>query len=276
MGVLDGKVALITGAARGQGRSHAVTFAREGANVVLTDLCAELPSVTYPMPAAVELDETAQLVRDVGGQAITQIADVRDGGALDQLVSSGLDAFGRIDIVCANAGISTYGKLWEFSRAQFDEMISINLTGVWETCRAALPQMIERGEGGSLIATSSCAGLRGFPNAGHYSAAKHGVVGLMKSFAVELGEQSIRANAVCPFTVATKMIMNEVGYSHMTGGQDPTEEAARKIFQSMNILPTPWIEPEDVSAVYLLLASDAGRFITGQAIAIDAGFLQHM
>jgi NAD(P)-dependent dehydrogenase (short-subunit alcohol dehydrogenase family) len=155
-------------------------------------------------------------------------------------------------------------------------MIAINLIGVWETCRAVVPQLIEQGEGGSLIATSSCAGLRGFRNAGHYSAAKHGVVGLMKSFAIELGEYQIRSNAVCPFTVGTPMIMNEASYSDMTGGADPTEAGARRALESMNLLPTPWIEPEDVSAVYLLLASDAGRYITGQALAVDAGFLQNM
>jgi SDR family mycofactocin-dependent oxidoreductase len=273
MGSLDGKVALITGAARGQGRSHAVTFAREGASLVLTDVCTTLPTVTYEMASEADLDETAELVRAAGGEVLTSVADVRDGAAMDELVARGLAAFGRIDIVCANAGIATYGQLWEFSRAEFDEMVSVCLTGVWETCRAALPQMIERGEGGSLIATSSCAGLRGFAYAGSYSAAKHGVVGLMKSFAGELGMHNIRANAVCPFTVATKMIMNETSYALMTGGEDPTEEAARVIFQEKNLLPIPWIEPEDVSAVMLLLASDAGRYITGQAIAVDAGFL---
>jgi SDR family mycofactocin-dependent oxidoreductase len=275
MGKLDGKVALITGAARGQGRSHAVAFAREGAKLVVTDICADLPSVRYEMPTESDLEETVALVRAAGGEIVSSVADVRDGDAMEALVARGLDAFGRIDIVCANAGISTYGRLWELSRAEFDEMISVCLTGVWETCRAALPQMIQRGDGGALIATSSCAGLRGFQNAGHYSAAKHGVVGLMKSLAIELGGHSIRANAVCPFTVATKMIMNEVNYSLMTGGQDPTEDAARKVFQRMNLLPTPWIQPEDVTALFLLLASDEGRFITGQAIAIDAGFLQH-
>jgi SDR family mycofactocin-dependent oxidoreductase len=273
MGKLDGKVALITGAARGQGRSHAVAFAREGADLLLMDLCHDLPSLSYGLAGEDDLRETVAQAEAEGANVISTVADVRDGAALDSLVAAGIKEFGRLDVVCANAGISGYGPLWEFSREEFDEMVSICLTGTWETCRAALPPMLERGEGGSLIATSSCAGLRGFAYAGHYSAAKHGIVGLMKSFAAELGSQKIRANAVCPFTVATPMIQNDAGYALMTGGE-PDEAAARVVFEGMNLLPTPWIEPEDVTAIYMLLASDEGRFITGQAIAVDAGFLQ--
>jgi SDR family mycofactocin-dependent oxidoreductase len=264
---LEGKVALITGAARGQGRSHAVGFAREGASLVLTDICADLASVHYRMGTADELEQTIELVRAAGGDVVAQAADARDGEAMDTVVALGLERFGRIDVVCANAGISGHGRLWEISRADFDEMVSVCLTGVWETCRSALPQMIDRGEGGVLIATSSCAGLRGFPGAGHYSAAKHGVVGLMKSFAAELGGHGIRSNAVCPFTVRTEMITNELGRSLAE---------KRERYQSLNLLPTPWAEPEDVTALLVLLASDEGRYITGQAIAIDSGFLQHM
>jgi (+)-trans-carveol dehydrogenase len=275
MGKLDGKVALITGAARGQGRSHAVTFAREGADVVLTDICAPLPSVPYPLATPDDLEETVRLVQQTGRRAVSREADVRDGAALEQLVADGLEAFGRLDIVCANAGISTMGPAWELTREQWDEMISVCLTGSWETFRATIPTLIAQGEGGSLIATSSCAGLKGFGNCAHYSAAKHGIVGLMKTLAIELGPHNIRANAVCPFSVATPMILNEPTYELMTGGVDPTFAAAKEVFQSLNLLPTPWAEVEDVSAMYLMLACDDGRFITGQALALDAGFLQH-
>jgi SDR family mycofactocin-dependent oxidoreductase len=275
MGKLDGKVALITGAARGQGRSHATTFAKEGADVVLVDLCAQLPTVPYDLADSADLEETVSLVEAEDRRALAVEADVRDGAAMDAIVTEAMSTFGRIDIVCANAGISTMGSAWELTREQWDEMISVCLTGSWETFRASVPQMVERGEGGSLIATSSCAGLRGFGNMAHYSAAKHGIVGLMKTLAIELGPHNIRANAVCPFSVGTPMILNEPTYGLMTGGADPTYEAAKDVFESLNLLPTPWAETEDVSAIYLLLASDEGRFMTGQAIALDAGFLQH-
>jgi (+)-trans-carveol dehydrogenase len=273
MGKLDGKVALVTGAARGQGRSHAVTFAREGADVIITDLCGQLDSVKYGMAVEDDLAETQRAVEETGRRAVSVVADVREPGAMADLVQQGLDAFGRIDVVAANAGISTYGPLWEFSQDEWDEAIGVNLTGVWQTFKAVVPQMIERGEGGSIIATASCAGLRGFGNASAYTASKHGVVGLVRSLAIELAPHSIRVNVVCPFSVETPMILNEATYDLMTGGQDPTYAAARDVFASLNLLPIPWVQPEDVSNAYLFLASDDSRYITGLALPVDAGYM---
>lgn len=273
MGKLDGKVALITGAARGQGRSHAVTFAREGADVIITDICRQLGSVPYGMSGDDDLATTQRLVEETGRRALSAVADVREAGAMADVVRQGLDAFGHIDIVAANAGISTYGALWEFSQEEWDDAIGVNLTGVWQTFKAVVPSMIERGQGGSIIATASCAGLRAFGFASAYSASKHGVVGLVRSLAIELAPHSIRVNVVCPFSVETPMILNESTYELMTAGQNPTYEAARDAFASMNLLPIPWVQPEDVSNAYLFLASEDSRYITGLALTVDAGYM---
>jgi NAD(P)-dependent dehydrogenase (short-subunit alcohol dehydrogenase family) len=220
-----------------------------------------------------DLAETQRLVEDAGGRAVSVIGDVRDEATVVGAVEEGLEAFGHIDVVAANAGISTYGPLWEFSQEEWDESIAVNLTGVWQTIKAVVPHMIERGQGGSIIATSSCAGLRGFGNASAYSAGKHGVVGLVRSLAIELAPHSIRANVVCPFSVETPMILNEPTYALMTGGQDPTYEAARDVFQSLNLLPIPWVDAQDVTNAYMFLASDESRYITGLALPVDAGYM---
>lgn len=270
---LEGKVAFVTGAARGQGRSHAVGFAREGADVVLLDVCSALPTVEYPMPTGDDLAETVRLVEEAGGRAVASVGDVRDAGAVRAAVERGLEAFGRLDVVAANAGISTYGALWEIGEEAWDELLDINAKGVWQTIRATVPHLIEQGTGGSIIATASCAGLKGFGFAGAYSASKHAVVGMVKSVAIELAPHGIRANIVCPFSVGTEMIINQPTFDLMTGGENGTYEAAAEAFQALNLFPIPWIEPADVTNLYLFLASEESRYMTGLAIPVDAGFM---
>jgi SDR family mycofactocin-dependent oxidoreductase len=270
---LEGKVAFITGGARGQGRSHAVGFAREGADVVLLDACSPIESVPYPMPSEDDLAETVALVERAGARAVATVGDVRDAAAVRDAVDRGLEAFGHIDIVAANAGIVSYGPLWEITEDAWNEMLAVNVTGVWQTIRATVPHMIERGQGGSVIATSSCAGLKGFGFAGHYSAAKHAVVGMIRSLAIEIAPHAIRANVVCPFSVGTDMILNEPTYEVMTGGANPTFEGGREAFQSLNLLPIPWVDTSDVTNLFVFLASDESRYMTGIAIPVDAGFM---
>jgi (+)-trans-carveol dehydrogenase len=272
-GRLAGKVALITGAARGQGRSHAVGFAREGADVILIDVCETLPTVGYPMATPEDLDETVRLVEEAGGRAVAATGDVRSAADLKGVLDRGLDAFGHLDVVAANAGISTYGALWETAEEQWDEMLDVNAKGVWQTLKATVPTLIEQGRGGSVIATSSCAGIRGFGYASAYSAAKHAVVGMVKSLAIEIVPHNVRANVVCPFSVGTGMIINQPTYDLMTGGPGGTYEDSAAAFQSMNLFPIPWIETEDVTHLYVFLASDESRYLTGHAIPVDAGFL---
>jgi (+)-trans-carveol dehydrogenase len=269
---LEGKVAFITGAARGQGRSHAVGFAREGADVVLFDACKPIETVAYEMPTEDELAETVDLVNAAGGRAVAVVGDVREAKAVKDAVDLGFETFGRLDVVAANAGICTYGALWEISEDDWAQMLAVNLTGVWHTVRAAVPHMIEQGEGGSIIATSSCAGLKGFGYAGHYTAAKHGVVGMMKTLAIELAPHLIRANIVCPFSVGTGMILNQPTYELMSP-DNPTIEASAEAFQALCTLPIPWMEEQDVTNLYLFLASDESRYMTGLALPVDAGFM---
>lgn len=274
MGSLEGKVAFITGAGRGQGRSHALRLADEGADIVALDICADdVSSVGYPLATSVDLDETVAQVKARGRRALAGVADVRDLGQVQKVVDAGLAEFGRVDIVCANAGIGSWSVSWEMTEQQWKDMIDVNLTGVFNTTRAALPSMVERGEGGSVVITSSTAGLIGYLNTAHYTAAKHGVIGFMKVLAQELGPHGIRVNAVCPTTVNTPLVINaqtfELFAPHI---QNPTEADVREPFAALNILPdVPWIEPDDVSQAVLWLCSDASRYVTGIALPIDAG-----
>jgi len=273
-GRVSDKVAFITGAARGQGRAHAVRLAQEGANVIAVDLCGEIDTVRgrYPLPGEADLDQTATLVREAGGEIITGIADVRDLPALRKAFEAGLDRFGQVDVICANAGIFTPGgPSWEQEENLWQETIDINLLGVWRTVKVAVPAMIEAGRGGSVVLTSSTAGLKGTPNVSHYSSSKHGVVGLMRALANELAPHRIRVNSVHPTSVNTPMIRNDGTYRLMTGGE-PDLDAALPVFTSINAIPVPWVEPEDVSNAVLWLASDEARFVTGNTLTVDAGF----
>ena len=276
MGVLDGKVAFITGAARGQGRAHAIRLAEEGADVIALDIGTDaLETVGYPLGTSAELDETVEAVEALGRRAVGGLADVRDLEQVQSVVDAGLEELGRIDIVCANAGIGTWAVSWQMTQRQWQDMIDVNLTGVFNTARAALPSMVERGEGGAVVLTSSTAGLIGYAHTAHYTAAKHGVIGFMKVLAQEVAPYRIRVNAVCPTTVNTPMVINDGTFNLFRPDlENPTSDDVREPFAALNALPElPWIEPRDVSEAVLWLCSDAARYVTGVAMPIDAGNL---
>ena len=273
-GRVEGKVAFITGAARGQGRSHAVRLAEEGADIIAVDICGPVSSNTQIAPAtADELAETADLVKRLNRRIVTAEVDVRDYDAVKAALDSGVEQLGRLDIVCANAGIGNGGQtLDRTSEADWADMIDVNLSGVWKTVKAAVPQLVSQGQGGSIILTSSVGGLKAYPHTGHYIAAKHGVVGLMRTFAVELGTHSIRVNSIHPTNVDTPMFMNEGTMKLFrpdlaNPGPDDLAVAA----QFMHVLPVGWVEPVDISNAVLFLASDESRYVTGLTMTIDAG-----
>jgi (+)-trans-carveol dehydrogenase len=275
MGRVEGKVAFVTGAARGQGRSHALRLAEEGADIIAIDVCRQLASVPYPMSTPDDLAETVKLVEDLDRRIVVREADVRDSAQLADVVAEGVAELGRLDIIVANAGIGSVAPALELEEDVWQEMIDVNLTGVWKTLKAAVPPMIEAGNGGSVIMTSSVAGLRGFPNLAHYVAAKHGVVGLMKTLAQELAPHMIRVNTVNPTTVDTPMVMNDMFYTLVRPDlEQPGREDMGEAFTGLNILPVPWVETIDISNAVLWLASDEARYVTGLALPVDAGFCQ--
>jgi (+)-trans-carveol dehydrogenase len=273
-GRVEGKVALITGAARGQGRSHAVRLAQEGADIIAVDHCADIETVSYPMATAADLEATAKEVEALGRRVHTAHADVRDFGSLKAAVDAGVAELGRLDIVSANAGILSNGQSHELSEETWGTMIDINLSGVWRTCKAAIPHLIAGGRGGSIILTSSVAGLRSYNGVSHYVSAKHGVVGLMKTLAQELAPHSIRVNTVNPTQVDTDMIQNESMYHLFCPDiENPTRAEFGAASAATILLPVDWVESIDVSNALLFLASDEARYITGVALPIDAGAL---
>ena len=275
MAKLQGKVALITGAARGQGRSHAVRLAEDGADIVAIDIAAPIPTAYYPAATPADLQLTAKLVEAEGVQVLAAEADVRDQAALDQVVTRALVAFGHIDIVVANAGIASHAPTWELADDQWQNVVDVNLTGVWRTVKACVPSMIARGQGGVVVLTSSLAGLHGYGNIAGYVAAKHGVNGLMRTLANELGPHNIRVNTVCPGLINTDMMMNDGTYAMFRPDvQHPTLEDAKVVFRTMQLLPLDWLEPRDVSNAIAFLVSDEARAITGVALPVDGGQLQ--
>jgi SDR family mycofactocin-dependent oxidoreductase len=273
MGRVEGKVAFITGGARGQGRSHAVRLAEEGADIIAVDICQSLPTVPYEGASRADLDGTAKLVEDLDRRIVVREADVRDLSQLEAAVEEGLSELGHIDVVCCNAGIGTFAPALEMDEQMWQEMIDVNLTGVWKTIRAVAPPMVERRQGGSIIITSSVAGLFGFPNLANYSSAKHGVVGLMRTLTQELAPYMIRVNSVHPTTVNTPMIMNDAIYKLFRPDlENPQAEDMGAAFVGYNALPLPWVEPIDISNAVLWLASDESRYVTGVTLPVDAGF----
>jgi SDR family mycofactocin-dependent oxidoreductase len=272
---LEGKVALITGAARGQGRSHAIRLAEDGADIVAIDIAAPIPTAYYPPAAPADLKLTAKLVEAEGVRVLTAEADVRDQPALDDVVARTLAAFGRIDIVVANAGTASHAPTWELADDQWQNVLDVNLTGVWRTVKACVPSMITWGQGGTIVLTSSLAGLHGYSNIASYVAAKHGVNGLMRTLANELGPHNIRVNSVCPGLINTDMMMNEGTYAMFRPDvEHPTLEDARQVFRAMQLLPLDWLEARDVSNAIAFLVSDQARAITGVALPVDGGQLQ--
>ena len=275
-GRVEGKVAFVTGAARGQGRSHAVRLAQEGADIIAVDLAGQVASVPYPMATPEDLDQTVKEVEALDRRIIARQADVRDYAALKSALDEGVAQLGRLDIVCSNAGIASFGPADELDETTWRDMIDINLTGMWHTCKAAIPHLVEGGRGGSIVITSSDAGLKGFPNLAHYVSAKHGVVGLMRTLALELAPHMIRVNSLHPTTVNTDMIQNAPTYELFApdlAAKDRTKERLTERFQALNALPIPWVEPVDISNAVLFLASDEARYITGVPLPVDAGFM---
>ncbi|MDA4107292.1 mycofactocin-coupled SDR family oxidoreductase [Mycolicibacterium holsaticum] len=273
-GRVAGKVAFITGAARGQGRSHAMRLAEEGADIIAVDVCKQLSSNSdIPSATPDDLAETADLVKNLDRRIITAEVDVRDYNALKKVVDSGVEQLGRLDIVVANAGIGNGGQtLDKTSEDDWRDMIDVNLSGVWKSVKAAVPHILSGGRGGSIILTSSVGGLKPYPHTGHYIAAKHGVIGLMRTFAVELGQHSVRVNAVCPTNVNTPLFMNEGTMKLFRPDlEDPGVDDLAVAAQFMHVLPVGWVEPSDVSNAVLFLASDESRYITGLPVTVDAG-----
>ncbi|TIH35652.1 mycofactocin-coupled SDR family oxidoreductase [Subtercola vilae] len=276
MGRVEGKVAFVSGAARGQGRSHALRLAQEGADIIAVDICGQIGSVPYAMSTPDDLAETIRQIEALDRRIVATQADVRDFGAVKAAVDKGVAELGRLDIVSANAGIFSFGTMEELSDELFDDMIAVNLTGVWKTVKAAIPHIKAGGRGGSIILTSSTAGLEAIPNIGHYVAAKHGVVGLMRTLALELAPDFIRVNSVHPTSVNTDMIQNAATYELFAPDLAPEERTAEVLaprFQTMNTLPIPWVEPVDISNAVLWLASDESRYVTGITLPVDAGEL---
>jgi (+)-trans-carveol dehydrogenase len=271
---LFGRVAIVTGAARGQGRSHAVQLAAAGADVVILDLAEQIPSVPYPMSTAADLAETASLVEGLGRRCVALQGDVCDLDVLVGAVDAALTSLGRLDIVVANAGICIIEEALSTSAQQWSDVIGVNLTGVFNTLRAAAPALVAQGTGGSMIVTASVAGLKAQSAIAAYNASKHGAIGLMKSFALELAPFGIRVNAVAPGNVDTPMIDNEAMFQRFRPDlAAPGKADAEPGFAAMNPMPVPWVDSADVSEVVTFLASDESRYITGQAIAVDAGLL---
>ncbi|UGT61978.1 mycofactocin-coupled SDR family oxidoreductase [Nocardia asteroides] len=269
MGKLEGRVAFITGAARGQGRSHAVRLAQEGADIIALDICEQLGSVRYPMGTADELAETARLVAATGRRVSVHRADVRDVGALRGAYRAGVEELGPVDIVLANAGIGAGGSAVA-EEQEWDEVVGVNLTGVWNTGRVAIPDMVERGAGGSIVLTSSTGGLIGvgIPTAGFlgYTAAKHGVIGLMRSWANYLAPHSIRVNSIAPTAVRTPMAAD--------GDLRAVLERSPQLAHALtNAMPVDLVEPLDVSNAIAWLVSEDARYVTGTVVPVDAGLL---
>ncbi|WP_302477473.1 mycofactocin-coupled SDR family oxidoreductase [Aeromicrobium stalagmiti] len=271
---MQGKVVFVTGAARGQGRSHAVRLAEEGADIIAIDLCEDTPDVPYPLATKADLDETVDQVEALGRRIVARVADVRDFDAIASALKDGVDELDRLDAVVANVGINSPAPAHEITEEQWHTVIDIDLGGTWRTAKAAIPYLIDQGTGGSIVLTSSAAGLKGYANIAHYTAAKHAINGLMKTMAQELAEHHVRVNTVNPTQVDTPMIMNDPMYAlFCPEAEHPTREDFAPVSLAMNALPIPWVESRDVSNSVLFLLSDESRYITGVALPVDAGVL---
>ena len=271
MGSVEQRVALVTGAARGQGRAHALALAAEGADVIITDVCADIDTIPYALGTSEELAETAAMVEATGRRCLALTADTRDSAVMAEVVAAGLDAFGKIDICVANAGVTGYGKFHELDDDTWNDMIDVDLTGTFKTIRAVLPHMLER-RYGRVIATSSMAGRMGNANLAHYVAAKWGVIGMVKSLAMEVANKGITVNAIAPAAVDTPMLHNEAMYRLFCPDLDtPTREDVTPRYQAMNRLGVAWMDPAEVSRAVLFVAADAAGSMTGQVIEVSLG-----
>jgi len=267
---LKGRVALITGAARGQGRTHATRLAEAGANLILVDRCAPFDTVPYAMSTEQDLAETVRLAEKTGVTVLASVADTRDVDALKEVVDDGVTQLGRLDIAIANAGIYSFGPLssLDITAERWNDVVGSNLNGVFNTIKASAPHIIAGGRGGSIVLTSSTAGIRGLRSMADYTASKHGVVGLMRTFANELAEHMIRVNTVHPTGVNTGMVVNP----ELDQWYADNPEMAANV--SGNVLPVELVEPEDITEAVYWLVSDAARYVTGITLPVDAGYTQ--
>jgi (+)-trans-carveol dehydrogenase len=274
VGRVEGKVAFVTGAARGQGRAEAVRLAEEGADIIAFDVAAPVETNVAPPATPEDLAETARQVAALGRRIITEQIDVRDYDALKHCLDAAVAELGRLDIVVANAGLWSYGLSEDLTEEAWQVVIDVVLTGVWHTTKAAIPILKKQGTGGSIILTSSVGGLKAYLNTSHYVAAKHGVVGLMRTLALELAPFNIRANTVNPTSVNTPLIHNPATYALFAPDMaEPSEDVVRERFQGTQLLQQPWVEPSDVANAVLFLASEESRYITGVTLPIDLGSL---
>lgn len=271
MGRFDGQVVIVTGGAKGQGRNHALAFAREGADVVVCDIAQQIP-VASPMGTRDQLEETAALVRDLGRGCVALVGDTRSSQDMNDVVTAALDTFGRIDVLVANAGVAAFGPFNEMSDEMWHEIVSVNLSGVATSIRAVLPTMVAQ-RSGRIIATASAVGREGGPNNANYAASKWGVIGFVKSVAIEVAPLGITVNAVSPMSVSTDMCHNEKTYTLFRPDlADPTTDDVRDTFASLNPMGVPWLECDDVTAAVLFLASSDARYVTGTAFDIAGGW----
>jgi SDR family mycofactocin-dependent oxidoreductase len=280
MGRVDGKVALISGAARGQGRAHAVRLAEEGADIIAFDICAAIPNVLYEAADEDDLAETARLVESLDRRVLTRVGDVRDPEDVDRVVADGLEVFGHIDVVVANAGIAIVAPAWEIREEDWAAIIAINLTGAWRVAKTVMPKMIDAGNGGSIIFTTSGTAARGVGGMAAYASTKSGLEGLCRELAVEGGPHRIRVNILQPTAVNTVMMDNQAMWELFTPGQDsaPPEERRQGMLDIMSrshILDVPWVEVEDLANAVLFLASDESKMVTGAPLRVDAGWAAH-
>lgn len=268
---LQGKVAFVTGAARGQGRSHAIRLAAAGADIIAADICAPASDcITYPPATPDELAEMVSGVEAHGRKVLARSVDIRDDEALRKLVDDGVEQFGRLDVVVANAGVLSWGRLWELTDEQWNTVIDINLTGTWRTIRASVPAMIEAGNGGSIVIVSSSAGLKATPGNGHYAASKYGLVGLTNTLALEVGEHRIRVNSIHPYSVDTPMIEPKVMAKIFAEHPDYLHA-----FPPMPLHPQSFMTSDQVSDVVVWLAGDGSGILTGVQIQVDKGALKY-
>ncbi len=275
MGLMDGKVVVITGAARGQGRAHALRFAEEGADVIAIDVCKPVETTKYPAATSEELAETAEGVRALGRRVVVSETDVRDAAEVKRVIDAGVAELGRLDAVVCNHGIATFCAADEMDHEHWSTMIDVNLNGPWHVCQASLPHL--KDNGGAILFTASAASYVGFANCAHYSAAKAGLVGLMQSLAVELGPRGIRVNTIHPCTVDTPMALNDDTFNLFVpdGGLSASSDADRaqvaELFKAQTALNIPWIDPVDMANGALYLCSDLGRYVTGIQLKVDGG-----